>query len=53
MQANNGASALIVASQNGHLDVVRELIGKGAQIDMQANNGASALIVASQMDIWM
>ena len=33
-------SALILASGNGHLDVVRELIGKGAQIDMQANDGA-------------
>ena len=38
----------MLASQNGHLDVVRELIGKGAQIDMQANDGYSALIVASQ-----
>ena len=36
-QANDGASALIVASLNGHLELVRELIGKGAQIDMQAN----------------
>ena len=48
-----GDSALILASQNGHLDVVRELIGNGAQIDMQANDGYSALIVPVKTDIWM
>ena len=50
MQANDGVSALNVASQNGHLDVVRELVGMGAQIDMQAKRVMehSALIVASQ-----
>ena len=47
MQENTGASALCIASQNGHIEVVRELITKGAQIDMQTNTGASALCIAS------
>ena len=29
-------------------EVIRELIGNGAQIDMQANDGYSAIIAASQ-----
>ena len=48
MQENTGASALYIASLNGHIEVVRELIAKGAQIDMQHNSGASALSLASQ-----
>ena len=39
MQKNTGASALYIASQNGHIEVVRELVAKGAQIDMQTNTG--------------
>ena len=48
MQENTGASALYIASQNGHIEVVRELIAKGAHIDMQENTGESALYIASQ-----
>ena len=45
MQHKSGASALYIASQNGHIEVVRELLTRGAQIDMQSNTGASAFYV--------
>ena len=35
-----------MASQEGHIEVVRGLLAKGAQIDIQCNTGASALFIA-------
>ena len=36
LQRDDGASALIIASQNRHMLVVREVIAKGAKIDLLA-----------------
>jgi ankyrin repeat protein len=38
-----------MASQNGHLEVVKALVGANAEVDAKADNGATALIVASQL----
>ena len=56
MQTNNGNSALILASENGHLDVVGELMERSAQrtdrkwcsVRHKTNDGYSAIIAASQ-----
>ena len=44
---DDGATSLLIASQRGHLDVVRELLARGAVIDAAFNNGATPLIQAS------
>ena len=41
-------SALMVASQNGHSEVVKLLHEFGTQVDLQNKSGVSALMVASQ-----
>jgi ankyrin repeat protein len=46
--ANKGATALIIASSNGHVDVVRTLLNKGAGIDLGTDKGATALMVAAE-----
>lgn len=33
MPAQNGATPLYIASENGHLPVVKELLSKGASVD--------------------
>ena len=33
---NDGATRLLIASQNGHLDVVRELLPRGGHIEAEA-----------------
>ena len=38
---------LIIASQNGHGEVVKILLEKRAQVDLQEQDGVSALIAAS------
>jgi serine/threonine-protein phosphatase 6 regulatory ankyrin repeat subunit B len=46
---SKGAStALVNASQNGHLGIVKFLIGQGADIDKPVKEGITALMVASQ-----
>ena len=40
---NRGATPLFIASQNGHLEVVRELLARGAAPGMMAANGATVL----------
>ena len=44
---HNGATSLLVASDRGHLDVVRELLARGAVVDAANNDGATPLIQAS------
>jgi hypothetical protein len=47
--ASNGTTALMIASQEGHLDVVQVLLAQGAKVNAKAsNNGATALMIASQ-----
>jgi ankyrin repeat protein len=38
----------MLASLNGHTDVVKLLLDRGAKIDLQRSDGATALIVAAQ-----
>ena len=40
---SDGATPLFIASQEGHLAVVRELLGLGASPGLVAHNGATAL----------
>jgi ankyrin repeat protein len=44
---DNGETPLYVASQNGHVEVVRLLIDAGALISQANNNGVTPLSVAS------
>ena len=41
-------TALMVASENGHTDVVRVLCDAGANKDAQCRNGTNAIMLASQ-----
>ena len=48
MVADDGDfTSLYIASQNGHLDVVRELLARGANIEAADNDGVTPLIIAS------
>ena len=38
----------MLASQNGHVEVVDKLLHHGATVDLQNKNGWSSLMVASQ-----
>ena len=45
---DNGSTALMAASQNGHLEVVRELCERGANVNAaRTDNGVTALMFAS------
>jgi ankyrin repeat protein len=43
----NGFTPLIVASKNGHTDVVKELLSGGANINATETDGRTALMFAS------
>ena len=45
---NDGARALFIASQKGHLGVVHALLSGNANVDAPMNDGATALFIASQ-----
>ncbi|CAK9039140.1 unnamed protein product, partial [Durusdinium trenchii] len=47
-QDNGGFTALMNGSQNGHLDVVRELLAAGAAKEIKLGEGATALNLAFQ-----
>jgi ankyrin repeat protein len=44
---NDGATPLLIASQKGHLEVVRELLSRGANPRAATTNGESALSLAT------
>lgn len=44
---NDRRTALIAASFNGHLEIVRELLSQGAEINARDKEGRTALMVAS------
>jgi ankyrin repeat protein len=41
-QSRDGTTALLVAAQNGHPDVIRELLKTGADVNVRRNNGGTA-----------
>jgi ankyrin repeat protein len=45
---NDGCTPLHMASQQGHVDVVRVLLEQGADINKAKNNGCTPLFMASQ-----
>lgn len=47
-EPSNGKTALIIASQYGHIDAIRLLLSKGANINQQDNDGLSPLQHACQ-----
>ena len=44
---NNGSTPLLNASHNGHLEVVRELLARGASPGLTAHNGTTSLSAAT------
>ena len=44
---NDGVTALMMAAQEGHRDMVQTLLDNRAEVDSKANSGATALILAS------
>ena len=43
----DGATPLCIASQNGHLEIVKVLIAAGADVNQATKNGCTPLYVAS------
>lgn len=43
----NGLNALHLAAKDGHLDIVRELLNRGAIVDAATKKGNTALHIAS------
>ena len=41
-------TALMAAARNGHENIVKTLVEKGAKVDVKGNEGMSALIMAAQ-----
>ena len=48
IQTNTGATALHIASQNGHIKVLKVLLLKGVNLNIQTNTKAAAVHRASQ-----
>jgi len=47
----NDESALVAASGEGAIDVVKRLLGQGADVDVKDNDGETALIAAAQFNL--
>ena len=48
LKDDNGNTALSIASENGHSNVVKLLLDKGSQVDIMNTDGWTALMKASQ-----
>jgi ankyrin repeat protein len=48
---SNGRTALMIASQNGHLDVVQALLSKGADVNAKRNDGATPMTLAKDPEV--
>ena len=48
IQTNDGASALHILSEQGHVEVVKLLLENGAKVDLQEDSGTSSLYIASE-----
>jgi ankyrin repeat protein len=44
----NGATALMMAAQHGHLGAVHTLISANADLNLKASNGMTALMLANR-----
>jgi ankyrin repeat protein len=52
--STTGATALIVASEDGYREVVEALLAKGANVNAQRNDGKTALIIAAAKgNVWV
>ena len=49
---DDGWTPLLVASWADHLEVVWELLARGAAVDAALNNGATPLFIASEGATW-
>ena len=47
-----GNTALMAAARCGHLQIVKLLLGHGAEVDSKNDNGMTPLIAASQTGHW-
>jgi serine/threonine-protein phosphatase 6 regulatory ankyrin repeat subunit B len=47
MEHTEGATALMMASQKGHMEIATMLVDNGANLNLKSNNGETALMVAS------
>lgn len=47
----DGMSALMIATENGHTEVIKSLLQKGAQVDLLNIDGESALSLAKETEI--
>ena len=50
-QFKNGWTALILASQIGHEEIVQSLLARGANVELRTNRGANALSAARTLQI--
>jgi ankyrin repeat protein len=47
VRGRNGATPLMLATENGMLEVIKALVTKGAQVDLEDNEGGTVLIHAA------
>lgn len=47
---DKGQTALLLACENGSFEKARELIGKGANVNVRDNNGRTPIMIACEKD---
>ena len=45
-------SALMLAVNNNHVEIVRALLNNNANPDLQNNDGSTALYIAARLNLW-